>query len=1127
MSERQPDKKSRVGQRRRRRGRWRRRLAAALLSLLLVPALLVLFRNTLILRTLPCVTPALLGMELHAESVTISLAGRVTVTGLKSESGAPQGPVGGLAFRKLDIRTSWPKLIQGDLEGVESISLEGLVLEVDLLRVPPSAEPEGETTPIAWPQGLPEIHTTVERLLVRRGEDRLQVDSLALDVTSDSEQGSVVSIDAGAAWTLSERAGAETLVLTCNYAAGSLRDLRFALGRRGVAGRGELDLQRLDGKAAIELDGLAIQLDFSPSRVAGQGEIGDLNDLARWLPEGAPRLGGALNFSVATQGSLTEPTIQVGLQGRDLALAGFSLGSLEGDIEINRETLRVVDLRLNSETPAPFDLAVQGAVRLEDGVIESITLSGKAEDLVGLVQGLQPDLAAHLPPGEAWFQAAVRGDYRWPDVDLTIRSGRVDGEPSKSVTLLKLNKAADHLSLNVDAFPLAEGQLSLRLAGELSESLTSGAFSLDRLVYAFPDVTWRSAGESRLAFDLEKSHFSIQPPVTLSDGRGELHVGLLPTTEGEVPGHLADLRLRYPGTFPLGPPLLPFSMQDVDFLCRGRCRLLSQTDAGPFLPETLDVQLSSAEIDLSDPASAKLKSMDLQGRVWLSSGEPQFDLALRVPEFEFHDPNSEQLSNAPVAGSLAIDLQHREGNLTLSRADCRLEGVDLNASGRAVLNPPLVELFAHPQVPSFDELDVTVAGDVNDLAQLVQLTAQQYRLSGEATLEGHVAGTSRDPRITAALHLQNVTARLEGLPHLGGINADISLDGDRVTVDSFVTELGGAPVEVSGEVNSLTQGPKFDLEISGKDLLLARTDTLKIRSDVEVAVTGALSALEVTGSLRITEGRMLQEKGSLNLGTLLSRAQGALGESHESDLTQRSAALQLFSLRDAPLKDMVLNLAITSQQAIDLKGEAFKGRLRPDLRLLGPGETPYLVGSLYLDEFIFKLPVTDIKTESSVITFHEKRPLFPELALLGTCRVRGYDVTVSVTGPYNQPVVTLSSSPPLPADQLLLLVTTGKMPDSVDPEAQQKAAFAVAQYFALHLLQRLFGGEDIDDTSTSILDRFEYESGQNVSYSGADTWEARFRVKRDLLSPRDSLYLVGQRDEFDGYNIGVRLVVHD
>ena len=335
-------------------------------------------------------------------------------------------------------------------------------------------------------------------------------------------------------------------------------------------------------------------------------------------------------------------------------------------------------------------------------------------------------------------------------------------------------------------------------------------------------------------------------------------------------------------------------------------------------------------------------------------------------------------------------------------------------------------------------------------------------------------------------------------------------------------------MEVSGELLSLTQEPRFDLAITGKDLLLIRTDSLKIRSDVEMAVRGTLSALEITGALRITEGRMRQQRrGSLNLGALLSRAQGALGEVQEKDLTRRSAALQLFSLRDAPLKDMTLNVAISSQQAIELKGEAFAGSLRPDLRLLGTGETPYLVGSLYLDEFIFKLPVTDIKTESSVITFHEKRPLFPELTLLGDCRVRGYDVTVSVTGPYHQPVVTLSSSPPLPADQLLLLVTTGKMPDSVDPEARQKAAFAVAQYFALHLLQRLFGEEDIDDTSTSILDRFEYESGQNVSYSGADTWEARFRVKGDLLSERDDLYLVGQRDEFDGYNIGVRLVVHD
>ena len=1127
MSRRQPDKKSHVEQGRGRRGRWGRRLAGALLGLLLVPALLVLFRNTLVRRALPYVSTELLGLELHAAKVGISLAGRVTLAGVQLGSEPPQGPIRALSFRRLDVRTSWVRLLRGDLEGVEAISLEGLVLEVDLRRLPPSAEPAEEIAPFIWPQRLPEIQTTVERLLVRRGNDRLRIDGLALDVTCDPVQGSVVSIDAGVAWTLGERTGEETLKIECNYAAGSVRDLRFALGRRSITGRGEVDLQRLEGSVEFELEGAAIRCDFSPSRVTGEGEIRDLNALARWLPEGVPRLGGTLNFSVATQGPLTEPTIEVGLQVRDLTLAEFPLGTLEGDVEVNSETLRVVGLRLHSETPAPFDLAVQGTVRWEDGVIEALTFSGKAEDLVGLVQGLRPDLVAHLPPGEAQFQATVRGDCRWPDVDLTLRSGRVDGEPSRTVTLLELKKVADHISLSVDAFPLAEGHLSLRLAGELSESLTSGAFSLDRLVYTLPDVTWRSVGESRLAFDLEKSHFTIEPPMTLSDGRGELHLGLLPTTEGEVPGHLVDLRLRYPGVFPLGPPLLPFSVQDVNVLCRGRCRLLAQTETGPFLPETLEFQLSSGAIELADPALGKLKSMDLRGQVWLSGGDPRVYLTLRVPEFEFHDPNSGHVSSAPVVGSVAIDLQYREGNLTLNRADCHLEAVDLSASGRAVLKPPLVDLFAHPQVPLFDELDVTVTGDVNDLAQLAQLISQQYRLSGEATLEGHLTGSSQDPRFTATLHLQDVSVRFEGFPPLLELNADLSLDGDRVTVDSFVTELGGAPMEASGEIISLMQEPRFDLAITGKDLLLARTDSLKIRSDVEIAVRGALSALEVTGALRITEGRMRQQMGSMNLGALLSRARGALGESHEKDLTERSGALQLFSLRNAPLKDMTLNVVITSQKAIYLEAEAFKGHLRPDLRLLGSGEAPYLIGSLYLDEFVLELPVTDIKTDSSVITFHEKRPLFPELTLLGACRVRGYDVTVSVTGPYNEPVVTLSSSPPLPADQLLLLVTTGKMPDSVDPEAQQKAAFAVAQYFALHLLQRLFGGEDIDDTSTSILDRFEYESGQNVSYSGADTWEARFRVKRDLLSERDDLYLVGQRDEFDGYNIGLRLVVHE
>ena len=68
------------------------------------------------------------------------------------------------------------------------------------------------------------------------------------------------------------------------------------------------------------------------------------------------------------------------------------------------------------------------------------------------------------------------------------------------------------------------------------------------------------------------------------------------------------------------------------------------------------------------------------------------------------------------------------------------------------------------------------------------------------------------------------------------------------------------------------------------------------------------------------------------------------------------------------------------------------------------------------------------------------------------------------------------------------------------------------------------GGFD-DRDRDSFVDRLEVVSGQDVSRSGVLTVQATYRLREGLARDRDAVYLVMERDSFEDYNVGLRLVL--
>jgi translocation and assembly module TamB len=136
----------------------------------------------------------------------------------------------------------------------------------------------------------------------------------------------------------------------------------------------------------------------------------------------------------------------------------------------------------------------------------------------------------------------------------------------------------------------------------------------------------------------------------------------------------------------------------------------------------------------------------------------------------------------------------------------------------------------------------------------------------------------------------------------------------------------------------------------------------------------------------------------------------------------------------------------------------------------------------------------------------------------------GYDITAVIDGPYDEPVITLSSIPPLPNDELLLMMMTGQPPkNSAARSDSNRQGLNIAVFLGRDLISR-WSGDDSEETFESILDRFDVEVGRAITQQGEDTIHSQFRVADDILMEGDSLYLTGERDVFDYYNGGIKIV---
>jgi autotransporter translocation and assembly factor TamB len=872
---------------------------------------------------------------------------------------------------------------------------------------------------------------------------------------------------------------------------------------------------------------------------------------------------GSLRGVLDVHGTWTSLVGHIEAQGSDVIAAGLALGEVRAKADIDTEQVRVAEFFSDG---AFGKVDGSGTWELAQSNLRDVRLDVQGVDVAAL-------LPASFSAGELTFKGRLSGALHDPRGEFEFQAEGLQGKFARGLLLERVSASGrlEDAQWVFDSFEAHSSGAQMLASGAVTHVDFGLPFDvrLDELTLRRDDLDLKLVGGASLR--VEKDLFEARD-VQLTGSAGDLHASVVLQS--------GDLHARVRGSnldpLPLLAPLLPagFELAGVScnfeferragvvgflgvlsieklrlaaglpgaqILLRGRLadgqaaleefsidagegRRLDITGSAPFDPGA-DEPLGPGAVALQ--GGVKLRALqelpwhllgwalplagDLEADVNLSGSWDElggsllldgFDLALVSPR-----------SGAELFGPAGL-----HGRLQFGPDGVRLHELDFRAPGQAAITGH-AELSAALQPARWERegfeslLSAPLAArlklEVSDLAVVSRFLPEVRRLGGVVAGEVGLAGSLGAPELSGSLSLSAGELRLAAdLPPLHALEARIDLFGDHLEIAELRGDVGGGPIVSKARLDWGGERPVLDLQVEGEHVLIVQQPTLRLRSDVSLSVRGPLDELVATGSLGLRDGRYTRKI-----------------EFYAQQNQVRSAPpteFSLFSIASGPLSTMRFNIDIRSLDSIVVRNNLLDGALRCDLRLGGTGRMPDLVGTVFVDPTLVRLPASVLETTAGTIVFDYDDPLVARLDVRMTTRVRGYDVALHLTGTSLEPELELTSSPPLTEEALLMLVLTGKPPESEWGAAGTNEAMQnVAVFIGKDLLQGWFGGTYEGE---SLLDRIEWRSGVDVTQTGGETSEVSIRLRGTRSGTGRAIWLRAEQDVYDRNNLGLRFV---
>jgi translocation and assembly module TamB len=321
------------------------------------------------------------------------------------------------------------------------------------------------------------------------------------------------------------------------------------------------------------------------------------------------------------------------------------------------------------------------------------------------------------------------------------------------------------------------------------------------------------------------------------------------------------------------------------------------------------------------------------------------------------------------------------------------------------------------------------------------------------------------------------------LPSINDINGTVQLNGRSLQLTEAGARIGEQNLTANGwldwtQLNDLT----WQLGIQGERILLVRSSTMMLRTDVDLAFSRESSVAKprVHGSLNLRNSTLLHD-----LDLLSGSTRG--GPPRRPPYFAVDAAL---------MRDWELDVELNGDAFMRVRSNYFSALLSADFHLSGTMGSPLLIGSATADSAELRFPGARMRLTHAEVFIDRDRPTVEQLLISGISERASYIVTMEVSNTLSDPRVRFQSTPSLPNASILRLLTTGSLSGSN------------FSGIGLYLGQGLLGPGSAD----SPLNRLTVDIGRDISRSGRNTVDVEFDIN-------DRWAIEGEYDRFDAYNL--------
>jgi translocation and assembly module TamB len=303
-------------------------------------------------------------------------------------------------------------------------------------------------------------------------------------------------------------------------------------------------------------------------------------------------------------------------------------------------------------------------------------------------------------------------------------------------------------------------------------------------------------------------------------------------------------------------------------------------------------------------------------------------------------------------------------------------------------------------------LDLRAEGQID--AQFLHIFDPALLTRGRFTVQIKVQGSFRQPLLYGSLKVDQVSIGYPGLPlRLAGLNGDVDLQGDRLTIRSLRAENGPATVAIGGSA-TLSGTPRYNLRADFSHLRVAYPVQFVSVVSGGVRLSGTPGAGVLSGDVTVEQMFVSQNFNVLNWASELAN--------------QPAETLE----GSSPLSSAVrMDVHVSSAPTVSVESHGLSAVAAIDLSLRGTLADPIVFGNVHIQSGQAVLRQTNYKLSHGDVIMANPLRTEPVLDLEATTRIQQYELVLRITGPADRPNISYRSDPPLSTPSILALLAFG------------------------------------------------------------------------------------------------------